>query len=94
VSVAPVSISQVSRWTRIRSALTPEEWRRAALLAAVVLGLHAVGFFILVAVVAPHRYHLGASGVFGVGLGITAYTLGLRHALITSGRSTTPPANS
>jgi high-affinity nickel-transport protein len=50
------------------------------MLAAVVLGLHAVGFFILLAVVAPHRYHLGASGVFGVGLGITAYTLGLRHA--------------
>ncbi|HWY90944.1 MAG TPA: HoxN/HupN/NixA family nickel/cobalt transporter [Solirubrobacteraceae bacterium] len=60
--------------------MTPEEWRRAALLAAVVLGLHAVGFFILVAVVAPHRYHVGASGVFGVGLGVTAYTLGLRHA--------------
>jgi high-affinity nickel-transport protein len=50
------------------------------MLLAVVLGLHAVGFFILVAVVAPHRYHVGASGVFGVGLGITAYTLGLRHA--------------
>ena len=80
MSVTPVSMSQTSRWTRIRRALTPEEWRRAAVLAAVVLGLHAAGFCILVAVVAPHRYHLGASGVFGVGLGITAYTLGLRHA--------------
>lgn len=80
LSVAPVSISQASRWTRIRSALTPEEWWRAAVLAAVVLGLHVVGFFILLAVVAPHHYHLGASGVFGVGLGVTAYTLGLRHA--------------
>jgi high-affinity nickel-transport protein len=52
-----------------------------AMLAGAVLGLHALGFFILIAVVAPHRYHLGTSGVFGVGIGITAYTLGLRHAL-------------
>ena len=28
----------------------------------------------------PRGYELGASGVFGVGLGMTAYTLGLRHA--------------
>jgi high-affinity nickel-transport protein len=69
-----------SRWTRVRGALTPAEWRRAAVLAAVVLGLHVVGFFLLIAVVAPHHYNLGASGVFGVGLGMTAYTLGLRHA--------------
>jgi len=69
-----------SRWTRVRASLTPAEWRRAGLLAAVVVGLHAVGFFLLLAVVAPRRYELGATGVFGVGLGITAYTLGLRHA--------------
>ena len=30
--------------------------------------------------VVPHHFDLGASGVFGVGIGITAYTLGLRHA--------------
>jgi high-affinity nickel-transport protein len=47
---------------------------------ALVLGLHAVGFTILIAVVAPHHYALGASGAFTVGLGLTAYTLGLRHA--------------
>ena len=45
-----------------------------------MLGLHAAGFFLLIAVVAPRGYELGATGVFGVGLGITAYTLGLRHA--------------
>ena len=50
------------------------------MLAAVVLGLHVAGFVLLLAVVAPQRYALGATGVFGVGLGITAYTLGLRHA--------------
>jgi nickel/cobalt transporter (NiCoT) family protein len=70
----------VSRWARIRAALTPSEWRRAALLAAVILGLHAVGFFILLALVVPNDYSLAGGGVFGLGVGITAYTLGLRHA--------------
>src|SRR3954466_13571276 len=64
---------------RIRAALTPEEWRRAALLAAVIVGLHAAGFFILLALVVPHDYSLAVAGVFGVGVGVTAYTLGLRH---------------
>ena len=69
-----------ARWARARESLTPAEWRRVALLAAVVIGLHAAGFFLLLVVVAPRGYELGATGVFGVGLGITAYTLGLRHA--------------
>jgi high-affinity nickel-transport protein len=47
---------------------------------AVVLGLHALGFFLLIAIVAPHHYRAGSAGVFAVGTGLTAYTLGLRHA--------------
>ncbi len=69
-----------SRRSRIRCSLTPAEWRRAAILVAVVAALHAVGFFLLLAVIAPHHYALGRTGIFGVGVGITAYTLGLRHA--------------
>jgi high-affinity nickel-transport protein len=45
-----------------------------------VLALHAVGFAVLIALVAPHHYALGTSGAFTVGIGLTAYTLGLRHA--------------
>jgi high-affinity nickel-transport protein len=60
---------------RIRSSLTPAQWRRLAGLATVIVGLHVVGFGLLFGVVVPH--HLSA---FGVGVGITAYTLGLRHA--------------
>jgi nickel/cobalt transporter (NiCoT) family protein len=65
---------------RARSSLTPGEWRSVTAMAAVVIALHVVGFFILIAVVAPHHYRLGSGGAFTVGLGITAYTLGLRHA--------------
>jgi high-affinity nickel-transport protein len=70
----------VSRFARVQAALTPEEWRRAAVLATVIVGLHVVGFVILLALVVPNDYSLAGGGVFGLGIGITAYTLGLRHA--------------
>jgi high-affinity nickel-transport protein len=67
-------------WRQVGSALDAGQWRTIAMMGAVVLGLHLVGFFLLIALVAPHRYHLGGSGVFAVGTGVTAYTLGMRHA--------------
>jgi high-affinity nickel-transport protein len=67
-------------WRRAGSTLDAGQWRTIAMMGAVVLGLHLLGFFLLIAVVAPHRYHLGGSGVFAVGTGVTAYTLGMRHA--------------
>lgn len=75
-----MAVAGGSRYARVKGALTPQEWRRAAALAAVVIGLHVVGFFILLVLVVPHDYTLGATGAFGLGVGITAYTLGLRHA--------------
>jgi high-affinity nickel-transport protein len=65
---------------RLSGALTRREWRTVAGMATVVIGLHVVGFFLLIAVVAPHHYRLGSSGAFTVGLGLAAYTLGMRHA--------------
>jgi high-affinity nickel-transport protein len=49
-------------------------------MAAIVLGLHLAGLFILVALVAPQHLKMGSAGSFTVGLGLTAYALGLRHA--------------
>jgi high-affinity nickel-transport protein len=55
------------------------EWARLAGLLAVIGVMHLVAFGLLFGVVVPA--HLSAGGqVFGVGLGLTAYTLGLRHA--------------
>jgi high-affinity nickel-transport protein len=65
---------------RIRGGLTPSEWATVGGMAAVVIGLHVIGFFLLFAFVVPQHFDLGDSGVFGVGIGITAYTLGMRHA--------------
>jgi high-affinity nickel-transport protein len=45
-----------------------------------VLLLHVVGWGVLILAVAPHGYRLGSAGVLGVGVGLTAYMLGVRHA--------------
>jgi high-affinity nickel-transport protein len=75
-----VLLAAISRCARIRRVSTLSEWRRSGLLAAGVLGLHGVGFSALVALVVPHGYRLGSSGVFVLSIGITVYTLGLRRA--------------
>ena len=68
-----------SRWARVSGSLSRAEWRRAGLLALVIVALHVVGFGLLFGFVAPQNLQLG-SGAFGIGVGITAYTLGMRHA--------------
>jgi high-affinity nickel-transport protein len=69
-----------SRWLRLKASLTPAEWRRAGAMTLFIAGLHVIGFVLLFAVIAPHHYVLGKAGAFSVGLGFTAYTLGMRHA--------------
>ena len=80
MEASAIGMKRASRWQRIRAGLEPAQWRRVAAMAAVILGLHLVGFLLLFLVVAPHHFSLGNAGVFTVGIGITAYTLGMRHA--------------
>ena len=49
-------------------------------MAAFVLLLHLVGWGVLGLIVAPQQYQVTGTTVFGLGLGVTAYTLGMRHA--------------
>ena len=80
MSAVPQRIAGVSRLQQIKGSLTPAEWRRAGMLAFVILVLHVVGFGLLFGFVVPAHLSLGGSGAFGIGVGITAYTLGMRHA--------------
>ena len=64
--------------TRPRLART--EWWVIGAMTGFVLLLHLVGWGLLIGVIAPANYQVGGAGFFGVGLGLTAYTLGLRHA--------------
>jgi high-affinity nickel-transport protein len=56
------------------------DWTTIAAIGGVVLALHVFGWGVLVFGVAPQHITLGSAGVFGVGLGVTAYLLGVRHA--------------
>ncbi|POX36484.1 HoxN/HupN/NixA family nickel/cobalt transporter [Streptomyces sp. Ru73] len=60
------------RWRR-------QDTLRTAGLLGVIAALHVVAFGVLFLLVVPSHYTVGTQ-VFGVGLGITAYTLGMRHA--------------
>jgi nickel/cobalt transporter (NiCoT) family protein len=62
------------------ASLSGPERRTLVMMAVVVGGLHLLGFLTLIALVAPRHYQLGTEGAFTVGIGFTAYTLGLRHA--------------
>ncbi|WP_399096702.1 HoxN/HupN/NixA family nickel/cobalt transporter [Streptomyces sp. BBFR2] len=59
--------------------MTRAEWGRMAGMASFIVALHVIGWFTLVAIVAPEHYSLGTK-TFGIGIGVTAYTLGMRHA--------------
>jgi high-affinity nickel-transport protein len=60
------------RWTR-------RDWTEVAVLLSAVAVLHVIGFGTLMLAVAPQHYHVGTQ-VFSIGLGLTAYIFGLRHA--------------
>ncbi|MEW2157776.1 HoxN/HupN/NixA family nickel/cobalt transporter [Streptomyces sp. NPDC007189] len=68
-----------SAWHRVRASMTRQEWTRVGGMAAFVLALHIIGWGTLVGVIAPQHFSVGTQ-TFGIGIGVTAYTLGMRHA--------------
>jgi high-affinity nickel-transport protein len=70
-----------SRLGQFRSSLTRKDWSALAGMAGLIVFLHVVGFGILFGLVAPKHYHLGGDHpIFSIGVGVLAYTFGLRHA--------------
>ena len=57
----------------------PSQRRTTALLLGGIGLFTAAAWTVLVVVIAPQHLHIGTT-VFGLGLGVTAYTLGVRHA--------------
>jgi nickel/cobalt transporter (NiCoT) family protein len=68
-----------SRTSRLRGALTPDEWLRLGSMFAIIVALHVIGWGTLILIVEPAHLSIGDKA-FGIGIGLTAYTLGLRHA--------------
>ena len=63
----------------IAGAFSAEEKRRLGTMFGFVVLLHVLGLGLLF-LAASHHYSVGAGKVFGVGTGVLAYTLGMRHA--------------
>ncbi|BBX44067.1 HoxN/HupN/NixA family nickel/cobalt transporter [Mycobacterium cookii] len=68
-----------SRFSRLRGSLTAEEWLRLGSMFTIIVALHVIGWGTLILVVEPAHLSVGDKA-FGIGIGLTAYTLGLRHA--------------
>ncbi len=66
---------------QFRRSLTRADRISLAAMAGFIVFLHVVGFFVLFGLVAPKHYQLGGDHpVFNIGVGVLAYTFGLRHA--------------
>ena len=78
--MATITTAAPSRVERARQSLAPREWASISGMAAFVLLLHVVGWGVLAAIVVPQHFQVSSTQVFGLGLGVTAYTLGMRHA--------------
>ncbi len=62
-----------------RNPLSRREWSRVAGMATVVILLNVVGWALLASAVG-HHFHISQTKLFGLGTGVLAYTLGMRHA--------------
>jgi high-affinity nickel-transport protein len=69
------------RLADFRRSLSAADRRSLVAMVSFVVLLHVVGFGVLLGLVTPQHYQLGgAHPVFTVGVGVLAYTFGLRHA--------------
>jgi high-affinity nickel-transport protein len=77
--MATVTAAPTSRRARLRASFSPSEWRRLYGMFGFIIFLHIAGWGILIYAASRH-FGLGKGQLFGVGTGILAYTLGMRHA--------------
>jgi high-affinity nickel-transport protein len=83
-TLAPVTQAALEKTTglaQFRRSLTRADKTSLAGMYGFIVLLHVVGFVVLLALVVPYDYNLGGDHpVFTIGVGVLAYTLGLRHA--------------
>jgi high-affinity nickel-transport protein len=68
-----------TRPSRVRASFSPSEWRRLYAMFGFIALLHGVGLTLLI-LASMHHYGIGTKSVFGIGTGVLAYSLGMRHA--------------
>ena len=67
------------RLARLRSRLNRREWLAIGGMVLTIVALNVIGWA-LVSAAATHHYHISKTGLLGLGTGVLAYTLGMRHA--------------
>ena len=78
---APPARVGAARLQTLVGRLEPADRRSLVGMGAFILALHVVGVGVLLGLVVPEHYRLGGpTPVFGAGVGVLAYTFGLRHA--------------
>ena len=78
---APPTRVRTGRVRAVVARLDRADRRSLVGMAVFILALHVVGIGVLLGLVVPERYQLGGTTpVFGAGVGVLAYTFGLRHA--------------
>jgi nickel/cobalt transporter (NiCoT) family protein len=81
MAIAVMPDAPESGLTRFRRSLDRQDRRALAGMIGFIVLLHVLGFGVLFGLVVPQHFHLGGDHpVFGVGVGVLAYTFGLRHA--------------
>jgi len=70
-----------SNLAQFRASLSSRDRRSLAAMTTFVVALHLIGFGVLLGLVVPQHFQLGGDHpVYTVGVGLLAYTFGLRHA--------------
>ena len=64
---------------RVRASFSPSEWRKLYGMFGFIAVLHVLGWTLLI-IASTHHYGSGSNKILGVGTGVLAYTLGMRHA--------------
>jgi nickel/cobalt transporter (NiCoT) family protein len=78
--MSDTELSTQRRATSRTRKISRAEWRSIIGMGSFIVLLHVLGWGVLIAIVAPHHYQIASGQVLGIGLGLTAYTLGMRHA--------------
>jgi high-affinity nickel-transport protein len=77
--MATVTTEQTALRHRVRASFSSGEWRKLYSMFGFIVLLHVVGWTLLI-LASSERYGVGSGKVLGVGTGILAYSLGMRHA--------------
>ena len=72
-------MARAGRVAALRNGLSGREWARVGGMALTVLVLNVVGWSLLLMAVG-HHFHVSQTKLFGLGTGVLAFTLGMRHA--------------